>query len=371
MPSRFFPIGYGLLLAVLATAPAAQEFGETVVKRGTYQRDLYVAGGDVSVLATVGGDVIAAGGQVTVDDEVSGDVMAAGGRVTLRVRVHDDVRAAGGAITFSGTAGDEAVFAGGRVHLDPDSIVTGRALLAGGRIDVGGRVGKNLHAAGGEIRITGELLGDARLIGENIEIGPGAIIRGNLVYRSPNEARIDSDARIMGQVLREALDLPDTRGPVTGARVFVALSMFATALVYFLLFPRFSMHAARQIRAAPLASLGLGLAMLAATPFVVVLLMVTAVGVWLGLVLLAAYLTLAMLGYITGALFIADFGVRELHGEKETRRIWIVVTLAVTLVLLALLSWMPIVNGIVTFALMLLGLGALARALVQRYSTRV
>jgi hypothetical protein len=119
---------------------------------------------------------------------------------------------------------------------------------------------------------------------------------------------------------------------------------------------------------APLASLGLGLAVLAAVPLVVVLLMVTVVGLWLGLVLLAAYSALLMLGYITGALFIADFGLRELRGETETSRLWAIITLAVTFVLLALLSWMPAVNGIVTFALILFGLGALIRALAQRYT---
>lgn len=79
-------------LLLYCAAPCAQEAGDTVIKRGTIEEDVYLAGGTVDVEARIVGDVVAAGGFVTVAEEVQGDAMLAGGTVMLRGRVHDDVR---------------------------------------------------------------------------------------------------------------------------------------------------------------------------------------------------------------------------------------------------------------------------------------
>jgi cytoskeletal protein CcmA (bactofilin family) len=342
------------------SAVSAQQAGESIVTRGTQKEDLYLAGGSVTVAATVEGDVVTAGGYVSVGDDIRGDVIAAGGTVTLGGKVRDDVRVAGGTVTINGEIGDDAIAAGGTVTLAPSAVVNGRAWLAGGRLDVGGTIRRELKATGGRIALAAEVFGDATLAGETIEIGPGAVIHGNLNYLSPNEALIDKDARIDGSVTRLPFEPHAApRLPRAGARLGVMASLMVTGAVLVLLFPSASSAAAGEIGRAPWKSLGLGLALLTATPLVIVLLLASVLGAWLGLILLAAYLVSLLLGFLAGALFVGEWGLRLARREAAGKG-WRIAALIGALLVVGLLGFVPVIGGLVTFALLLLGLGALA-----------
>jgi len=359
----------GLLMWVVPLYASAQQWGESVNVRGPVKEDLYLAGGQVEVAGGVEGDVSAAGGRVTIDDSVIGDVAAFGGTVHVNANVSDDIRLTGGEVTVSGQSGDDLLAAGGTVTVTPGSRIRGRAWLAGGRVEMAGRVGQELRAAGGEIVIAGEVQGDVELIGENIEIRPGTMIRGQLRYRSPNPARIDPEAKILGPVVAAAFEMPRPRAGHTGGRIFVTLSVIVTAALLYLLFPGFSLATARAVRVSPWANLGIGFAILAGGPLVVILLFASLLGLWLGLIALALYLVLLLLGYLTGALFLADRGLALAQPGREHGRWWVIAALAAVLILLCLLRLVPVLGGLVSFVLMLFGLGALGRALWGRYST--
>jgi len=268
---------------LLTSAPVAgaQTFGESVTQRGLVQEDLYLAGSSVTVAAQAEGDVSAAGGRVTIENSVNNDVMAVGGTVELRAKVKDDARLAGGEVTVAGDIGDELLAVGGTVVITPDARIGGRAWLAGGTLEIDGRVAKSLKAAGGTIVIGGEIMGDADVVGEHIEIAPSAVIHGHLNYRSPNQAKIDPGARIVGAVIMTPLETPSaaTRTAHAGGFVFKLLALFVTATVLVLLFPGFATGAARGVGEAPWVALGLGLAVQASGPLVVILLMITLIGI--------------------------------------------------------------------------------------------
>jgi cytoskeletal protein CcmA (bactofilin family) len=367
---RLFVRSFGLLLLALPLLSHAQQWGETVKLRGPLKEDLYLAGGQVDVSGGVDGDVSAAGGRVTIEDRVSGDVAAFGGTIHLRAGVKDDARLTGAEITVSGQIGDDLLAAGGDVTVAPEARIGGRAWLAGGRVEVAGRIGKELKAAGGELVIAGEVLGDVDLIGETIVIRPGAVIHGQLRYRSPNEAQIDPGARILGAVVAAPIEARPPRAGHTGGRVFMVLSLLACAAVCYLLFPGISRAAARQVSESPWTNLGLGFAVLAAGPLAVLLLLMSLVGLWLGLIALALYLTLLLLGYLTGVLFLAEAGLRRARYTQEHGRWWMIGALAAALILLSLLRLVPVAGALASFVLMLFGLGALTRALWRRYTAK-
>jgi cytoskeletal protein CcmA (bactofilin family) len=366
---HFVPaLAVAILLTTAGIPAVAQQFGESVVQRGHVQEDVYLAGADVSVQGRVDGDVTAAGGRVGIEDVVNGDVFAVGGSVDIRARVKDDVRISGGEVTVRGAVGDDLLAAGGTLVVGPEASIGGRAWLTGGRLDIAGRVGRELKAAGGDIRINGEILGDANLMGDNIELGPGAKIHGQLRYRSHNAARIDPQAQVTGTIVRQSFeDMPRKNGRAGGG-VFMLLTLFTAALILFLLFPRFATATARGVGEAPWISLGLGLAMLASTPFVIFMLCASVVGLWLGLMLAAIYFVLLLLGYLTGVLFLADAGLRRMPAQGEAGKGRVIAALGLVLLALVLLRLLPAVGAIAGFVLLLFGLGALTRALWRRYT---
>jgi hypothetical protein len=331
--------------------------------------DIYAAGGAVDVLATVESDVVVAGGRVTVGEQVSGDVMAAGGTVSVHARIGDDVRLAGGDITLSGSVGDDAIVAGGNVTLTPDGSVNGRAWFSGGRIDVAGTVRKELKAAGGLIELSGQVNGDVELTGHKIIILDSAIIDGDLVYRSPQEADIASGAQIRGDVSHEPIERPIAPfvAKLVGVGILFLLSLIVTGIAIFLIFPRFIGKAMNTIRAEPWKCLGLGLAMFAATPVVIGVLFLTVIG-WLPAIVTGAlYLTLLLAGFLTGAFYIGDLGWRMLKRNEISKagRLW---SFVVALIALTLLGLVPLLGALLLFVLMLLGVGVLTLGLSRDYA---
>jgi cytoskeletal protein CcmA (bactofilin family) len=352
-------LALGLMLALGPSTLSAQEAGPTILKRGVIAEDVYASGGRVDILAEVDGDVVAAGGRVSVGRLVKGDVIAAGGDVSIAGKVLDDVRAAGGLVTIDAHIAGDAVAAGGSVSLRPESQVDGKAWLVGGDIEVHGTVGKRLRAAGGRIRIAGDVHGDVDLVARRIEILPGARITGSLTYRSPQEAKIDPAAHIGGTLTR--LPAPArlatvSRGVAWIAGVVFLASLMVSGIVLLLLFPNFSTAAARTVATDPWKSLGMGIAVLVATPVAAGLLMSTLLGMPLGLTILSLYFVSLLWGFLTAATFVGDLGIRLFRGGPSKG--WRVLSLIAALVVLAIIGAIPIVGAVILFLALLFGLGA-------------
>jgi cytoskeletal protein CcmA (bactofilin family) len=356
------------MLAVLPAISHAQHFGETVIRHGEVDDDLYLAGAQVDLYATVNGDVVAAGGQLNLEGDINADVIAAGGTVTLRSVVADDARLAGGNIRVLGKTGDDLVAAGGRIHLSPAARVAGRAWLTGGEILVDGHIVEELRASGGRVVISGKVDGNVELWAEQIVIADTAVISGNLHYKSPREADIASGVRIDGEVVHTPVDV-DIK-PVVAQAVFAVLilllSLILTAVVLYLLFPNASLRISQSLRDEPWQSMGVGLAVFAGVPVLMVILFSTLIGIWLALLLLAVYLVILISGYCAGAMFVANMGLTKL-GKTEVSKSMRAVSLAIALLVLAVVNLVPLIGSLINWAVLLAGIGALSRQLYFQY----
>lgn len=347
-----------------------EDAGEAVVKRGQISEDLYVAGGRVDVFAEVNGDVVAAGGRVAIDSQVTGDVIAAGGTVTVRGRVNDDVRLAGGEVTINATVGDGAVAAGGNVLLAPGATVGGNVMLSGGRVELAGRVRRDVRIGSGQVVISGQIDGNVELVGRSIEIKPGAIIRGNLTYRSPEVADIDPEARIEGLVSHIATPMPgavETAGGLAAGGFLLWISIALTGIVLYLLFPQTALSAARAAAAKPWMAMGLGLALFAATPVLGIILLVTGLGWLLAWLLMSVYAVLLLLGFLIGVLFLSDAAMRRVRRGREASKLGNSFAFALTLFVIMVVGLVPLLGWLLVFLLLLLGVGGTT---LQLYSVR-
>jgi hypothetical protein len=348
---------------------SAQDAGERVLKQGTIQQDLYAAGGEVVIDADVTGDVLVAGGDVAVGKRVRGDVMAAGGQVSLSGEVSDDVRAAGGEVFINLVVGDDLIAAGGSVALDPGTRVGGRTWLSGGTVDVAGTLGRELRAAGGDITVTATVAGNAEIYGDSIHLRSGTVIDGDLVYYSTRAARIDDGAVVRGTVTHKQVD--EYRHGAGAARaggglLFLVMLWVAVATLVWL-FPQYTRQAARQLGAAPLKSLGLGFALLVATPVAAVLLMVLTITLLPGLALLALYLVALLTGFLVALVFVARRGAELMKQDIDGSRLRLVLMLAGAVVVFGVVQLIPLLGGLAWFFALLFGLGGGMLELAARY----
>ncbi|WP_135827689.1 polymer-forming cytoskeletal protein [Halorussus halobius] len=310
------------------------------------------SGGTVTVEAdeTVDGDLTAFGGTVVVRGTVDGNLTAAAGNVLVAGQVNGDLEAFAGNVRINGTVTGDASAVGGNVFLDE-----------------GGRVDGALEAGAGNVVVEGEVGGDARLGAETVTVGPSAVVGGDLAYGG--DLDLADGASVAGEVREESNVNPDV-GPVGGTLpgwvswAYGLLANLVLGAIAVLAFPRFSDGLADRVAGDPLRSGGVGLLLLVGVPVLLVLLAISLVGIPLALVGAFAYAFVLWLGYVYGAFAVGTL----LLGLADAANRWL--ALAVGLVAVSLVGIVPVVGGLVEFAVLLLGLGALALGVRNRYRGR-
>jgi len=345
----------GSVVAAVATLAWAQNTDEVLVIDQPVETDVYAAHREVEVRSTVDGDLVAAGRRVTVDGNVTGDIIVAAQDIEIKSDVSDDVRAAGQYIRITAPVSGHVVAAGQKVTIDQD--VGDWAWLAGNTVEVLGNVGSSLKIRAKKIRIDAEIDGNVELIGDELDLGPNAVVRGDLRWRSPNEADISPDAQIDGEFIEEPLPgLVEELS--TGGKYSLPLNTIVAVMTLFLMFSRPLRATVDRVATRPGRSLSLGFAVLFSMPILALILLFSGVGVWLGLAVLFVYLAVLLLGVLTGLFAVSDLVLRRFHQHPA---LWqSLAAIFVTVVAMGLLAKVPWLGSILVFAILLIGVGALS-----------
>lgn len=365
-------LAVGCLLAAGGVAAGSREDDGDDDHRPVEARvgaDHYAAGGRVRIDAPVAGDAIAAGGSVDQGADVAGDAVLAGGTVEVRGRVGDDLYAAGGTVRVDGAVAESARVVGGTVTVGRQARFGGGGAVAGGQVRFDGAAARVLYLAGGNVRFDGEAAGDVIVAGREVEIGPQARIAGTLTVRSASAPRVADGARIDGGMRHERVEVPQ---PPAGTVKVVGGTLFAAWVVGLLLLgvlliavlPGFVRRTGEALRQRPLASAGLGFALLVGVPVGAVLLMVTVIGIPVGLLALAAYFPLLLLGYLAAVVAAGDAALARVRPGASGLRAR-AVAFGIALVVFALAARIPWIGPWIGLGLLLLGLGALTLSLAR------
>lgn len=366
-------IASGCLPGVLAPAWAQTAGGGEAGKAVVRGRNVYAAGGQVRPAGPVSGDWVAAGGKVIVDQSIGGDAMLAGGSVDVRAPVGDDVRAAGGDVTIESRVEGELVASGGNITVRPSAAIGHGATFHAGSVTIDGRVEGDLQATARKITIDGEVKGNARLVGEEIELGPKARMGGAVSYVSSSELKHAEGAVVAGTVTRENPPQQGGRGweAAAGAPSWVAgamsfLALLAAGAMFLLLLPRFGVAAAQRVRSSPWLALGIGLGTIAALPLVAVLLFITLLGIPIGIALLAMYPALWLGGFLVGVLFVSRLLAAALRKDVPAGFGASIASFAMGLLLTLLVASVPFLGALLAGLLSVAGVGALVLELHGR-----
>lgn len=380
--TRSTTLAAALVVALLAAASAFAQTtmpsqaqppatsGSPVAER-RLSADLFIAGSSITVNQPVAGDLIGFGGSVDVDAPVTGDMIGAGGRLRVGVDVGGSIYAAGGQLTVHGKVGRSLRAAGGQFELGPKSEVAGNLSVAAGQVRLHGSVRGSVQAAGGRVLIDGPVGGDVLATSGHVELGPNARIAGKLRYRSGEPLQQDPAARVAGGVellmpaigdgQRRAQRAEDHRARALAGGVgwVWTAGMIVLAAALIALLPGFYARVAVSLRERPGTAIALGFVLLICTPVAALIALVTLIGIPLALLLIALYLALLPVGYVSAGIGLGDWGLRRASPARADSVGWRIAATALALVLLALLGWVPWLGWLIGLAALLAGLGAL------------
>ncbi|MBI4300472.1 MAG: hypothetical protein HY677_04990 [Chloroflexi bacterium] len=323
--------------------------GSSVQVKGTVNGDLIAAAGTVSIDGQVRGDVIATAGTVSVDGGVDGSIMVIGGTVEIAGSTTRTVRVLGGSLSVDGHVGRDVAVAAGSFHLGKDGRVSGDVAMRGGAATLDGTVEGRVTGAGDNITIGGNIKGDTRIDVTRLILEETATMDSNLVYTSDNEALIKAGAIVRGN-LTHSLPSKAPAAPVRSrgfwpgflqlALVFLMQVVVGGALVA--LFPRLATRSSEALAASPWKSLGWGLIFLITSFVLALLLMVTIIGLPLGMMGLSYYLTVVFLSQIIVAIWAGRLLVSMLrNGQQPAQGLPLFAALVVGLVIITAISALP------------------------------
>lgn len=302
--------------------------GTVVVEEGETVDGLTAVGGTVIVRGTVDGNVEGVAGSIVIEDTgvVRGDLSMTAGSVRIAGRVTGDVQVGAGSVA----------------------------------VDEGAEIGGTLRAGTESAVVAGSIGGDAVLGAARITLAETASVGGDLRYGE--DARLDDrGASIGGSLVRESnigvggIGLRIPGWALTGYAMAVNLVVGAVLLVAL---PRFSRRVTETVEEQALKSVGVGVIALFGVPIGLVLLAITIVGIPLTIAGAILFALVAWIALIYGRIAVADWAL----GQADVDNRWLALFGGV--VGLGLLGQIPVLGGLLTLATFLLGLGAVALALL-------
>ncbi|SFC09406.1 hypothetical protein SAMN04488102_10314 [Alkalibacterium subtropicum] len=326
----------------------------------------FFAGDNVRIDGDINGTAFASGDNVEVNGDINGALFVIGGSVRVNGEVNGNIYGLGQTIRFSGQNEGEVFLAGERVTIDQAAQSGRDVFTAGMDVFIDGDVPRHLFAAGENVALNSMIGGDANVSGEDITLSDSVSIEGDFFYESPSEAEIAQNATIAGQTDYSEREPWNTMQMTIGQRerwlfrILYAIWYFLSALVIWLVIrllrPHYWTDNTRPIATTPLKTMGFGLLSVIATPFVILFLMITIIGIPMGIILALLYGIAIAFSKIVVATFIGSYIFKASDRESFGKEFLIVLS---GLLILDLLILIPYVGWVVRLFVGITGVGAL------------
>ena len=357
-----------ILLSLCAVVSA----NDKDVRTRTVANDLFIGGGSVHVVKPVAGDLIAAGGNVDVDAPIEGDAIAAGGNLRFNAPVGQNLYATGGRVVVDSSVGRNMRVAAGQVDITAKASIARNLTVGGGQVSVRGPVKGSVLVGGGRVLIDAVVDGDVSSTAGRISLGPNARIGGALRYRSGDVLDRDPAAQVAGAM--EQMGMP-VRMPGERSRAWEhhdngwgwggvglwTIGLVALAAALLSAWPKVMQNVANTWRYCWGWSVLWGFVALLCLLAAAILLMVTVIGMPIGLMLMLAFAALLLVGYVASGIGLGLWLLARWRAPSAQHVGWRVGASALALLLLALLAAVPWVGAWVVLLAVLAGVGAIVQ----------
>lgn len=371
-------VGVGLLLLPSVSLAAefvkpADDSGNVVLSTTETHKNLYTAGGNVTINSETKGDLYVGGGVITVDGAVEQDAVVAGGTVFINSKIGGDVRVAGGTVTINADIAGDVVAAGGTLILSERAKIGGDLVIAGGTVTVSAPVAGTVWATGGQITLDSAVNGAVTIkAARAVTFGSRANIMGSVSVTSEQEPVVRDGAKVGNINYTKSLERTTAghvaRVLVVGSLVWVLASIL-TALVFVWFAPRRVEHLVAAVQHKFWVNAAIGLAALVVTPIVIIGLLFLLVGYQLALLLLVSYIFALSVAWVLAILWTGAQVYRLVRKQTTTSMGWQVAVIGG--LVFTLIRFIPVAGALACFIILMASFGGFLvqakHSLVERH----
>lgn len=364
-----------LLVAVSALAVTSIGFAQNKISEGpdtytlgaqVFDRTIYRAGDTVGIYDVVNGDVYCVGNKIIIDAIIDGDLICAGNDMIIGGSVNGDIRIAGNRVEIVASVGQNATVFANTIVTQADSEIEGDLTIAAKNVQIGGLVGRDVSVRANDVKLLGDIGRNVQSYHSTFTFDGDGTIGGNFKYASPNKVYIPKGA-VSGEVQQETIEPSTKYSNSLTSTVFIAsfiyiawfISLLIAALGIAFLFPKSLEDSVYYATKQPLITLFAGLLTVVVTPVVLLFLLLSIIGIPLGLIIgfmfgTALLLSTPFVAHLLGSLLLParSHPVKALAGAA----------------ILLLLFAIPFINIFAVMVVVILGTGMVVRVAAQRYS---
>jgi cytoskeletal protein CcmA (bactofilin family) len=368
------------LLAVIATfGLSTAALADTISTRNG--EDTFFAGSQISQAVDTVGDTFMAARSVKVNGTAQGDLHVSGLDVSVRADVVEDLYALGGTVIIRGAIAEDLAAAGFSLRTESSSITQGNARLMGNSVTVEGPVMGALSVMGRDVILNTAIKGDVHILAQTLSFGPDAVINGTLTYSLEEKMVVPDRVAAAERVIFEKVsggrvweEWQEVGKDMPALPTFMSVLFgFAISLLFFVVLgalmlgfmPKRLSKMRRSIALAPGQTLLLGVIGLSILFGMLPILALTLVGLPFVPIVLLAIVVIWTLGYALGAYSVAMRLWLGVGGTDEPSSVARLLVLAAAIIFVALLNFIPFVGWVANYTLVLLGIGAMTRAVFQ------
>jgi len=331
----------------------------TVAADETVDDTLLAAGNIVRVEGVVNGDLLAFGGTVEVRGTVKGDLVSFAKRTVVSGTVEGNIYNFSNSLDLDGQLGHSIYGLMQSLRVNDRGRVGGGIVVAAGDVSFEGEVKRSVTMFAGNADVSGSIGRELTMTGDSLTLTNASRIGGSLsarVHRLEN-VHIAAGATIVGT---RDIQLRVRQSHFARPRFYFYQAVWLAAAMLvgwlgLLLFPGF-FQASTQAVGSGWRSLGLGVAVLAGVPVVIILTAITLVGFPASLMLLTVYLAAIYLAKVWVGAFLGQILLKPTGATKSD---WLL-GLLVGLLILTIIGLIPYLGGLVRLGVVCLGLGAFA-----------
>jgi cytoskeletal protein CcmA (bactofilin family) len=355
----------GTFSASAATFKNSNELN--VVNTEIYNDNSYILTGKNNVSGNFEKDLFVVSGESNFDGIVKGDLFIIGGKVNISGKVLGDLRVIGGEVTVNGELENDLVVIGGKVEISQTANIKGQSLFVGGETNLNAKTDNPVKIISAKTFLNNQTNSDLEVTTQDLIFGSSAKINKGLTYYAPKAATEQAGSVITGTVnfnpITPVQDINFVkRAIINFVSFWLILKFVTTLLIAFILAYIFRIFT-KNVVDISLDSFGksllLGLLAVFVTPIIIILLLVSLVASPIGVLILIITIALAIIipavsGIMAGAL------IRKFITKKD---VYIIdfSTVAIGVVALTFISFVPYLGDITKMILNLVAIGAVGR----------
>ena len=339
----------------------------TVDENQVVNGDYYVSVGpfgNTSMSGTIEGDMYALGGSVNANGSITEDLTIISGVSQIHASVTDDVRIVSGEVTIAEYVGGDLVVIAGSLKVLSTATIGGNIFFFGGEGVIDGTVGGSIFGTSKRLRVDGPVGQDINVTAiSGLTLGSRASIEGDVSYTSLQSLVRSPDAVVEGEVNIRAYEKKNTRDEMRDILIPIFITLFATLSLY-LLFRDELIKLVRRVDSSYGTSALIGIAAILLGPVVSLLLIVTVLGLFVGLMSFAVVLLLYVVGFALTSVVCGAILSKFFTKRLSVSLLWILIG---TLTIHAI-GFIPIIGPLTVFALFSVTVGGISTSLYKLLS---